>query len=158
MVCGLENPNKFCLLCKVVIELKQIVTINTTTYLTITNGKREFTKVINHSYRWHYIELPLNTDEITTTYDEFLTKETCYNWQESKSKKDKRKFGNRYSYFYTDWFPIKFSGVNFVSYRISKRHYVQKHYTFQDLIDNLPADEMIEYLKDNGFNVCPIVR
>lgn len=68
------------------------------------------------------------------------------------------KFGNRYSYFYTDWFPIKFSGVNFVSYRISKRHYVQKHYTLQDLIDNLPADEMIEYLKDNGFNVCPIVR
>ena len=136
--------------------MKQIITINTTAYLTITNGKREFTKVINHSYRWRYMELPLNTDEITTTYDEFLEKETCYNWQESKSKKDKRKFGNRYSYFYTDWFPIKFSGVNFVSYRISKRHYVQKHYTLQDLIDNLPADEMIEYLKDNGFNVCPI--
>ena len=158
VVCRPKNPNEICLLCKVVIELKQIVTINTTTYLTITNGKREFTKVIDHSYRWHYMELPLSTDEITTAYDKFLEKETCYNWQESKSKKDKRKFGNRYSYFYTDWFPIKFSGVNFVSYRISKRHYVQKHYTLQDLIDNLPADEMIEYLKDNGFNVCPIVR
>ena len=158
VVCELKNPNEICLLYKVVIELKQIITINTTTYLTITNGKREFTKVIDHSYRWYYMELPLNTDEITTTYDEFLEKETCYNWQESKSKKDKRKFGDRYSYFYTDWFLIKFSNVNFVSYRISKRHYVQKHYTLQDLIDNLPADEMIEYLKDNGLNVCPIER
>lgn len=49
------------------------------------------------------MELPLNTDEITTAYDKFLEKETCYNWQESKSKKkDKRKFGDRYSYFYTN--------------------------------------------------------
>ena len=104
------------------------------------------------------MELPLNTDEITTTYDEFLEKETCYNRQESKNKKDKRKFGNRYSYFYTDWFSIKFSDVNFVSYRISKRPYVQKYYTLQDLMKNLPADEMIEYLKDNGLNVCPIER
>ena len=140
------------------IELKQIITINTTAYLTITNGKREFTKVINYSYRWHYMELPLNTDEITTTYDEFLEKETCYNWQESKSKKDKCKFGDRYSYFYTNWFSIKFSNVNFVSYRISKRHFVQERCTLQDLMKNLPVDEMIEYLKDNGLNVCPIER
>ena len=104
------------------------------------------------------MELPLNTDEITTSYDKFLEKETSYNWQESKSKKDKRKFGDRYSYFYTNWFSIKFSNVNFVSYRINKKHYVQKNYTLQDLMKNLSADELIEYLKDSGLNVCPIAE
>lgn len=138
--------------------MKQIITINETHYLTITNGKRNFEKILNHFYTWHYMELPLDTDEFITTYDEFLEKYPFYNYQESKSKRNKRKFGDRYSYFYTDWFPIKFSNVNFVSYEIRKRHFVQKHYTIQDLVKNLPADEMIEYLKDNGLNVCPITR
>ena len=138
--------------------MKQIITINETRYLTITNGKRNFEKILNHFYTWHYMELPLDTDEFITTYDEFLEKYPFYNYQESKSKRNKRKFGDRYSYFYTNWFSIKFSNVNFVLYRISKRHYVQKHYTLQDLMKNLPADEMIEYLKDNGLNVCPMER
>lgn len=138
--------------------MRQIITISTTDYLTVTNGKREFREALHNSYSWHYIELPLNTDEIVTTYDEFLEKATWYIWYESKSKRDKNKFGERYSYFYTGAFPIKFSDTNFVSYEIKKRHHVQERYTMQDLMKNLPADEMIEYLKDNGLNVCPIVR
>ena len=138
--------------------MKQIITISTTDYLTVTNGKREFRDTLHHSYTWRYMKLPLNTDEIITTYDEFLEKVPWYIYQESKSKRDKNKFGERYSYFYAGLFPIKFSNVNFVSYEISKRHSVQKHYTMQDLMKKLPADEMIEYLKDNGLNVCPIVR
>ena len=138
--------------------MKQIITISTTDYLTITNGKREFKEALHNFYSWHYIELPLNTDEIVTTYDEFLEKATWCIWYESKSKRDKNKFGERYSYFYTGTFPIKFSDTNFVSYEIRKRHYVQERYTMQDLMKNLSADEMIEYLKDSGLNVCPIVR
>lgn len=53
---------------------------------------------------------------------------------------------------------MKFSDVNFVSYKIITEYQLVKNYTLQQLMDNLPADEMIEYLKDNGLNVCPIER
>ena len=41
---------------------------------------------------------------------------------------------------------------------VKEKNYEEKYYTLQDLMKNLSADEMIEYLKDNGLNVCPIVR
>ena len=138
--------------------MKQIITISTTDYLTVTNGKREFREALHNSYSWHYIELPLNTDEIVTTYDEFLEKATWYIWYESKSKRDKQRFGDRFSYFNTAWRSIKFGNTNFVSYKIVTKYYEEKYYTLQQLMDNLPAEEMIEYLKDNGLNICPIAR
>lgn len=138
--------------------MKQIITISTTDYLTVTNGKREFRDTLHHSYTWRYMKLPLNTDEIITTYDEFLEKVPYYYREESKSKRDKQRFGDRFSYFNTGWRSIKFGNTNFVSYKIVTKYYEEKYYTLQDLMKNLSADEMIEYLKDNGLNVCPIVR
>ena len=140
------------------IKLKQIITISKNEEITISDGKRELSNNIGRSYTWHYAELKDEAVETITSYNEFLERVPYYYREESKSKRDKNKFGERYSYFYTGTFPIKFSDTNFVSYEIRKRHYVQERYTMQDLMKNLPADEMIEYLKDNGLNVCPIVR
>lgn len=139
------------------INIKQIIVISKNEELTITDGKRERTNNIGYSYTWHYTELQNDTEEIVTSYDEFLNKAPNYYRQESKSKREKQRFGDRFSYFYTEWRSIKFADVNFVSYKMTTKYYVQHHYTLRDLINKLPADEMIEYLKDNGFNVCPIV-
>ena len=48
---------------------------------------------------------------------------------------------------------------NFVSFKIitTYENDISKH-SLEYLMKNLSADEMIEYLKDNGLNVCPIVR
>lgn len=140
------------------IKLKQIIAINKNGELTINDGKRERTKNISHSYAWHYAELQNDTEEVITSYNEFVKRSPFYYHQESKSKKDKQVFGDRFSYFFTEWFSIKFADVDFVSYKIITNYYVQHHYTMQDLMKNLPADEMIEYLKDNGLNICPIER
>lgn len=136
--------------------MKQIIAISKTGRLTINNGKREISKILKDSYSWHYAELQSDTKSLTTSYWEFLVREN-YATFKSETKKEK-KLGSQYSYFYTDWFPVKFSVVNFVSYEVATSYYEQRNYTLQNLIEKLPADEMIEYLKDNGLNVCPIVR
>ena len=103
-------------------------------------------------------ELKDEAVETITSYNEFLERVPYYYREEPKSKRDKQRFGDRFSYFNTDWRSIKFGNTNFVSYKIVTKYYEEKYYTMQDLIKNLPIDEMIEYLKDNGLNVCPIVR
>lgn len=138
--------------------MKQIITISKNEELTITDGKREHSNNIGRSYTWHYAELKDETVETISSYNEFLERVPYYYRQESKSKRDKQRFGDKFSYFNTDWYSIKFGDVNFVSYKIITKYYEEKYYTMQDLIENLPADEMIEYLRDNGLNVCPIVR
>lgn len=48
---------------------------------------------------------------------------------------------------------------NFVSFKIITTYKTETSTcTLEYLMRNLSADEMIEYLKDNGLNVCPIVR
>lgn len=136
--------------------MKQIIAISKTGCLTINNGKREISKILKDSYSWHYAELQLDTKSLTTSFWEFLAREN-YATFKSETKKEK-KLGGQYSYLYTDWFPIKFSVANFVSYEVTTSYHEQRNYTLQNLIEKLPADEMIEYLKDNGLNVCPIVR
>lgn len=136
--------------------MKQIIAISKTGRLTINNGKSEISKILKYSYSWHYAELQSDTKSLTTSYWDFLAREN-YAAFKSETKKEK-KLGGQYSYFYTDWFPIKFSVANFVSYEIVTSYHEQRNYTLQNLIEKLPADEMIEYLKDNGLNVCPIVR
>lgn len=138
--------------------MKQIITISKNEELTITDGKRERTNNIGRSYTWHYAELQDETIETIASYEEFLNKVPYYYREKSKSKRDKYRFGDRFSYFNTGLSSIKFGAVNFVSYKIITKNYEQNHYTLQDLIENLPADEMIEYLKDNGINICPIAR
>lgn len=138
--------------------MKQIITISKNEELTITDGKRERSNNIGRSYAWHYAELKDETVETISSYNEFLERVPYYYRQESKSKRDKQRFGDKFSYFNTDWYSIKFGDVNFVSYKIITKYYEEKYYTMQDLIENLPAEEMIEYLKDNGLNICPIAR
>lgn len=138
--------------------MKQIITISKNEELTITDGKRERTNNIGRSYTWHYAKLQDETIETIASYEEFLNKVPYYYREKSKSKRDKDRFGDRFSYFNTGLSSIKFGAVNFVSYKIITKYYEQNHYTLQDLIKNLPADEMIEYLKDNGINICPIAR
>ena len=140
------------------IKLKQIITISKNEEITISDGRRELSNNIGHSYTWHYAELKDEAVETITSYNEFLERVSYYYREESKSKRDKQRFGDRFSYFNTAWRSIKFGNTNFVSYKIVTKYYEGKYYTMQDLIKNLPADEMIEYLKDNGLNVCPIVR
>ena len=138
--------------------MKQIITISKNEELTITDGKRKRTNNIGRSYTWHYAKLQDETIETIASYEEFLNKVPYYYREKSKSKRDKQRFGDRFSYFNTDWYSIKFGDVNFVSCKIITKYYEQHHYTLQDLIENLPAEEMIEYLKDNGLNICPIAR
>lgn len=48
---------------------------------------------------------------------------------------------------------------NFVSVKIITTYRAEtSNRTLEYLMRNLVADEMIEYLKDNGLNACPIVR
>ena len=48
---------------------------------------------------------------------------------------------------------------NFVSFKIITTYKNDtSKYSLEYLMKNLSADEMIEYLKDNGLNVCPITR
>ena len=140
------------------IKLKQIITISKNEEITISDGKRELSGNIGRSYTWHYTELKDEAVETITSYNEFLERVPYYYREESKSKRDKQRFGDRFSYFSTAWRSIKFGNTNFVSYKIVTKYYEEKYYTLQDLMKNLSADEMIEYLKDNGLNVCPIVR
>ena len=140
------------------IKLRQIITISKNEEITISDGKRELSNNIGRSYTWHYAELKDEAVEIITSYNEFLERVPYYYREESKSKRDKQRFGDRFSYFNTGWRSIKFGNTNFVSYKIVTKYYEEKYYTLQDLMKNLSADEMIEYLKDNGLNVCPIVR
>ena len=137
--------------------MKQIFTVIKAGKLTVKNGKREICKIKQHCYEWHYAELRPDSTELITSYDEFI-KLNCYVLYPSTTKRDKRIFGEQYANFFTEWREIKFSNVNFVSYEIKTAYREIKNYTMQTLINNLPADEMIEYLKDNGLNVCPIVR
>lgn len=136
--------------------MKQIITISKKSCLTINNGKRELSTIIQHSSSWHYAELKPNSKETTTFYQEFLER-AKYQTIKSKTKKEK-KLGDTYSYFYTNWIPIKFSVANFISYEVNTTYCEQNNYTLQMLIKKLPADEMIEYLKDNKLVICPMLK
>lgn len=109
--------------------MKQIITICKTSHLTINNGKREISKILKNSYSWHYAELQSDTKSLTTSYWDFLAREN-YPAFKSETKKEK-KLGGQYSYFYTDWFPIKFSVANFVSYEVVTSYHEQRNYTLQ---------------------------
>ena len=58
-----------------------------------------------------------------------------------------------------DGFNVSIHKNNFVSFRIITAYKNDtSNHSLEYLIKNLSADEMIEYLKDNGLNVCPIAR
>jgi hypothetical protein len=54
----------------------------------------------------------------------------------------------------TKWRNVMFSEKEFVSLEVKTKYAVENNYTLQKLMENLPADEMIEYLKDNEINIC----
>lgn len=140
--------------------MKQIVIVTTKSYLTINNGKdkqRYLDKCIN---KWRYLKPIQDTTVKITSYKELIEQELFISFP-TETKKQKRTLGSYYSTYYNsfdNFNEINFSDKNFILYEINTSYDVINSYTMQDLINNLPADEMIEYLKDNGLNVCPIAR
>lgn len=68
--------------------------------------------------------------------------------------------GEKFREFWVDdGFGVSVHKYNFVSFKIitTYENDTSKH-SLEYLMKNLSADEMIEYLKDNGLNVCPIAR
>lgn len=58
-----------------------------------------------------------------------------------------------------DGFSIVIHSKNFVSFKVITTYKTEtSNRTLEYLMRNLSADEMIEYLKDNGLNICPVAR
>ena len=68
--------------------------------------------------------------------------------------------GEKFREFWVDdGFNVLIHKNNLVSFRIITDYKNDtSNHSLEYLIKNLSADEMIEYLKDNGLNVCPVVR
>lgn len=67
--------------------------------------------------------------------------------------------GEKFSQFWVDDIIISIHKNNFVSFKIitTYENDISNH-SLEYLMKNLSAEEMIEYLKDNGLNACPIMR
>ena len=141
--------------------MKQIFWVCTHGKLIVNHNNREIQYTNNYIRELHYTEFIDVEPSIITSYKELIEQKIFRSYPSVKST-DKKKYGECYSSFYKNhnlWDgEIKFSDVNFVSYKIITEYQLVKNYTLQQLMDNLPAGEMIEYLKDNGLNVCPIAR
>lgn len=140
--------------------MKQIIIISTRKIIRINKGKHKQKIIDNVDFHseWHYSELLPDKNEVINSYKELLEKRYCNVW-ESTSKRDKRLYGESYAYFFDDkGREIRFSDKEFVSCELAEYYQRIDNYTLELLMMKLPADEMIEYLKDNGLNVCPIAR
>lgn len=141
--------------------MKQIVRTYYTFILTIRKGEHEIRQKLDQCCgywgRWYYAEMQPAKTGCITSYDEFIQR--CpYPYSDCMFPWEKSKFGDKYSELPLKWSWAKFSNKNFVSCEITTEYLKHEIYTLQDLIKRLPANEMIEYLKDNGLNVCPITR
>ena len=137
-------------------KLKQIVVCVTSKVLTVQEGKREKRYSTNKSYQWRYRGVSQKSIHIIFSYEKLIESGYFSSYQSGLFRK--LKYGDDYSTFwnYNDY--ILFSEKNFVSYEITTEYIQESNYTLQKLMNELPAEDMIEYLKDNGLNVCPIAR
>lgn len=141
--------------------MKQIVQEYKIFTLTIIKGKREIRQKLDRNCGywggWQYAEMQPAKTECITSYDEFIQR--CpYPWFSSMFPWEKSKFGDKYSELPLKWGYARFSNKNFVSCEVTTEYRECKPLTLELLMGRLPADEMIEYLKDNGLNVCPITK
>lgn len=139
--------------------MKKIVTVSTFSIITIKAGKKNYNIIDKSLYNWHYAEVKPREIKMITSYNEVIKAKYLLECP-STTNREKRKYGDGYAIV---WDRVseryrKISAANFVSYAIEEEYIEQNHYTLQDLMKNLSADELIEYLKDNGLNVCPIAR
>ena len=67
--------------------------------------------------------------------------------------------GEKFSQLWVDSIVVSIHKNNFVSFKIitTYENDISNH-SLEDLMKNFSAEDMIEYLKDNGLNVCPIGR
>lgn len=138
--------------------MKKIIRVITEDFICVKKRERKIFKDLHFCCKWHYAELLPDKKEVITSYNELIEKGYYDAWS-TQSKRDKRLYGERYSYLFDrNSHEIRFSDREFVSYELSEYHYEEDDYTLEQLMRELPADEMIEYLKDNGLNVCPITR
>ena len=136
--------------------MKQIVVCVTSKVLTVQEGKREKRYSTNKSYQWRYMEVSQKSIHIIFSYEKLIESGYFSSYQSGRFRK--LIYGDNCSTFWTYNDYIVFSEKNFVSYEITTEYIQKSNYTLQKLMDELPAEDMIEYLKDNGLNVCPIVR
>ena len=69
------------------------------------------------------------------------------------------KTGEKFCKIWNGDYDIVIHKDNLVSFKVVTTYEKDKsNNTLKYLMSQLPADEMIEYLKDNGLNVCPIAR
>ena len=136
--------------------MKQIIVCVTSKVLTVQEGKREKRYSANKSYQCRYMEVSQESIHIIFSYEKLIESGYFSSYQSGQFRK--LKYGDNYSTFwnYNDY--IVFSEKNFVSYEITTEYIEESNYTLQKLMNELPAEDMIEYLKDNGLNVCPIAR
>lgn len=132
-------------------KVKHIIQIISRDDVIIKNGKKTVSQNLHFKMEWRYAELQPDVHKTINSYSEFLA-ETNYSSGPSESKRE-RKLGENYSVLCTKPTKrgdIKFSTANFVSYY--KDIYYEKVdcYTLSQLIEKLPAEDMIEYLKDRG--------
>lgn len=134
--------------------MKQIVDVWKRNILSIKQG----TRIHKSDHELHYGEPSLfNTSETITSYNELVQRD-IFTTQSSKSFRDKLEYGDCFSYAFFHIVETKFGIKNFISYTIETICTIETNYTLQELMNKLPADEMIEYLKDNGLNVCPVAK
>lgn len=103
---------------------------------------------------WHYGE-PKEREDITlTVFDD------AWNNYGIALKRDRTLFRNRrllQGYDAENIFRlITVNEKTFKSYRIVEKLVVVGHYTMEDLMKELSAEEFVEYCKDNNMVICPI--
>lgn len=136
-------------------NIKQVIKITSFDSIIIKKGKKTVHENLDLDIEWRYAELQPDVHKTINSYSEFLA-EINYGSRPSESRSE-RKLGENYSVLYTKPTKrgdIKFSAANFVCY--NKHIFYEKvdYYTLSRLIEKLPAEDMIEYLKDRGVEGC----
>ncbi len=129
--------------------MKKIYCIIRSEYL---NGEK--LENARHS-KWHYGELPKIQTQTYTDFDEIFNK---FGGIGSSIYCDVTFFKKRpYIYGTISWDQgVKIFKEDFNEYKIIDRVNLVEGYTMKHLIEELSADDLIAYLKDNGLNTCPI--
>lgn len=146
--------------------MKQIVYVFSNTILTLNKDNENKKYIIDNCSKLRYIKSYENKVNEIFSYNEFIEKYNVNSYP-AKNERYKKKFGERYSEIgcyveekFRDYCNIKFSDLNFVSYKEESRCSAVNidNLSLQKLMKELPVNDMIEFLKDNGLNICPVAR
>ncbi len=117
----------------------------------VSTDKKQWRRYYTNDVMFHYLDIPEN--EIL--YQEFKYEDINFEHFEERITL----FGKRYKYidswYVEDYFSIKPEETLYL-----KKCYkeVENIFSIKELMNNLNADDFIEYLKDRGINSCPITN